>query len=57
MPVGVTMTGVVFQRLESKGSVFTGRSSDDWHCVSKMRLFTRLGKESLTDVLVLVNYS
>jgi hypothetical protein len=57
MPVGVMMTGVVFQRSESKGSVFTGRSSDDWHCVLKMGLFTRLGKESLTDVLVLVNYS
>jgi len=50
------MTGVVFRRLESRGSVCTGRSSDDWHFVSKMRLFTRLGKEPLANVLVLVNY-
>jgi len=56
MPVGVTMTGVVFRRSESRGSVCTGRSSDDWRFVSKMRLFTRLGKEPLADVLVLVNY-
>jgi len=37
------MTGVVFRRSESKGSVCTGRSSDDWRCVLKMRWFIRLG--------------
>jgi len=30
------MTGVVFRRLESRGPVCTGRSSDDWRGFSKI---------------------